>query len=328
LRFSSLIACVAAAYATIFLEAPAVHAGVLDRVKAQGVVHCGGAERTGLAAPGADGKWAGLNVELCHAIAVAALGPEGRFDWRDYSTPRDYDAVREAKDEVFFLSAAEIVEQKLAGGLIPGPVVFYQTHAVMTPEDSPARHVEDLAGKKICFLTGGGPQRSLESFFEAKHLDFLRLSFSEQDEMTDAYDVRRCDGIADEQTDLAATRRRGNAHDLASRILPEPLDIFPILASTSNEDGQWAAIVAWTVHSLIRAETREGSWRADGADALPIDGPALGLAADWQKQLIKTVGSYADIYRRTLGEDTGLKLARGANAPWKQGGVLVAPFSE
>ncbi len=195
-------------------------------------------------------------------------------------------------------------------------------------KNSSARHVEDLTGKKICFLIGGGPQRSLEGYFEAKHLDFFRISFSEQGEMADSYNVRLCEALADEQTELAATRQQRGVNNLASRILPEPLDIFPILASTSSEDGQWAAIVAWTVHSLIRAETREGSWRAHGADALPIDGPSLGLAADWQKQVVKTVGSYADIYRRTLGEDTVLKLARGTNAPWRQGGFLVAPFSE
>ncbi len=293
------------------------NASVLERVKAEGVLHCGGAERPGLASLGAGDKWTGLNVEICQAIAVAVLGPDARYDWQEYTTPKDYDSVRQAKDEVFFLTGSEIVEQKLTGNVIPGPAVYYQSHSIMVPEDSPAKHVADLAGKKICFLIGGGPQRSLEAVFEAKHLDFLRLSFTEQGEMTDSYDVRLCDALADEQTELAETRQHRGVNNLTSRILPEALDTFPILASSSVEDGQWAAIVAWTVHSLIRAETREGSWRADGVAALPIDGPALGLAKDWQAQVIKAVGSYADIYGRTLGDATGLNLARGPNAPAK-----------
>ena len=61
---------------------------------------------------------------------------------------------------------------------------------------------------------------------------------------------------------------------------------------------------------------------------MPIDGADLGLSQGWQKQLIDTLGTYGDIYRRTLGEASAYGLPRGLNAPWPEGGLFLAPYSE
>jgi general L-amino acid transport system substrate-binding protein len=304
------------------------NAGIVERAKSEGLVRCGGATRPGLAEPdsSARGAWRGLNVEICRAIAVAVLGPDGRFEFHGYEAPRDYDADRGGTDEVFFLTASEIVAQNLSAKLIPGPAVYYATHAVMVREESAARRVEDLTGARICFVIGSGAQRSVESFFEAKQLPFLRAAFSEEDEMRDAYIAGRCDAVADELTALAKLRLTEGAK--TSRILPQPFAVFPVMVFTNAADGKWAAVVAWTIHTLMRADVRERSWRADGARALPIDGTDLELAQGWQERVIDTLGSYAEIYSRTLGDKSVYGLGRGLNASSIEGGLFVAPYSE
>jgi general L-amino acid transport system substrate-binding protein len=310
------------------LVAQNAYGGVIQRVRAEGVVQCGSAERPGLAEPdlSAHGAWRGLNVELCRAISVAMLGAVGRFEFRRTETKQDFAAVGQSPDVVFFLTASELFAQNLVGKLIPGPAVFYETHSLMVKENSAAGRLEDLAGMRICFVTGSGAQRSLESFFEAKHLQFLRLAFSEAGEMADAYLAGRCDAVADESTSLAMLRLQDGAK--AGRILPQPLAVFPVMAYTTVTDGKWAAAVAWTIHTLVRADVSEGSWRAGGATALPIDGTALGIDQKWQARLIRMCGAYRDIYRRTLGDKSAYGLARGVNAPPQEGGLLLAPYSE
>ena len=59
-------------------------AGVLDRVRAEGVLRCGGAVRPGLAFPDPDGKLAGLEVDLCRAVATAVLGSSARVEFHPY----------------------------------------------------------------------------------------------------------------------------------------------------------------------------------------------------------------------------------------------------
>ena len=144
--------------------------------------------------------------------------------------------------------------------------------------------------------------------------------------MDDAYGVQRCHAITGEMTTLARLRLQPGVNRLASRILPEPLAAFPIVAATGTDDGRWSAIVAWTVHTLVSAERPETSWYPGGAGAMPIAAPELGLDKDWQRNVIGAVGNYGDIFERNLGKGSPLKLERGLNANQLHGGLLLSPF--
>jgi general L-amino acid transport system substrate-binding protein len=236
--------------------------------------------------------------------------------------------VRQATDDVFFLDASEIIAEGLADKVVPGPTIFFQNTAVMVAESSPAQHLSDLAGQPICFLIGGNAQRHLEAWFAARRLDFIRMAYREDVELSDTYNAQVCRGLAGETTTLAAVRLDGGVNELRSRILPERLAVFPIMAATPAEDAQWSAIVAWTIHTLLRAETPKAEWAPGGIDSLPVELGDLGLAKDWQKQAIAAAGTYGDMFRRNLGAGSPYKLPRGLNAPWQDGGLFAAPYAD
>lgn len=307
--------------------APAWTGGVLDRVRAEGIVRCGAGERPGFAWAGADGRVAGLAADLCRAVAVAVLGPQGRVRFHLYGAARGYDAVRNGADDLFFLSGTEIVEEGLAPSVLQGPAVFIEALALMVPEASAARRLEDLAGASLCFMVGSGAQRALEAAAERQHVGFARLGFQESVEMLDAYDVRRCRAVAGEVTQLAAMRLDSGVNHLASRILPQPLALYPVLAATGTGDGQWAALVAWVMDALVLADAPRTAWRAPGADALPLPAEALGLREHWRDEVTAALGTYGDMVRRNLGAGSVLKLPPGPNAPWPNG-LLLPPYAE
>jgi general L-amino acid transport system substrate-binding protein len=317
-------AAVLLAASGLLLAAPATGAPepspVLTRVRARQVVRCGGVERPGLAQARAGGRASGLEVDVCRAVAAAVLGSPERVEFRLYGAPAAFEAVRSQADDVFFLTGAEIAEQELAGAVLPLTPVFMEAHAVMVPAASSRRSLPDLAGEGICFLIGGSAGRSLEAAFDRLHRTFFRHAYSEDGEMSDAYAARRCHAIAGEVTELARLRGEPGAKGLASRILPEPLSAFPVLAATGTRDGRWAALVAWTVHTLVSGERPETRWYAGGAGAMPLPGEALGLDPGWQRRVLGAVGSYGELYDRNLGKGSALGLDR------RQGGVLTSPY--
>jgi general L-amino acid transport system substrate-binding protein len=308
------------------LHVSSAHAGaVLDRIKREGVIRCGGEPRPGLVSVKPDGRASGLYLDLCRAIGAAVLPPTGRIEFHQYDSSKAYDAVRNGTDDLSFLSAGEIVEEELAGKVLPGPAVFHATTAVMVAESSPVRQIADLAGQPICFSLAANAHRHLEAWFAAHELDFVRMGYQEDVELQDAYNVQVCRAFAAEATTLAEARLDGGVNKLKSRILPEPLAAFPIFAATGTQDGEWAAVVAWAIHTLMRAEIPAAKWSAGGLDSLPIEASPLHLDKDWQSRVIGAAGSYADIYRRNLGEDSPYKLPRGVNAGWRDGGLLIVP---
>jgi general L-amino acid transport system substrate-binding protein len=52
---------------------------------------------------------------------------------------------------------------------------------------------------------------------------------------------------------------------------------------------------------------------------------ALGVRPDWTVRAIKAVGNYGEMFERNFGAESALKLERGLNQPWTQGGLMYAP---
>jgi general L-amino acid transport system substrate-binding protein len=306
----------------------AAHSGPrLDRIRADGIVHCGGAIRPGLAFPAPGGEWHGLEVDVCRAVAVAVLGPAGKADFHAYTQQNNsYDPVRQGKDDIAFLTAAEMLAGRVLPHVLPGPPVFFVTTGVMVMAADPAQRVADLGGKRICGEPGTGPERNLAAWFQAHGLALAFSPFQESDEMLDAFYSGRCERLVNETTSLAAIRLQAAADEHEARILPDVVAAVPLLATTPRGDDDWAAITGWTVQTLIRAEMRTGPGGA--ADGLPLAGPALGLPAGWQAAVVAATGSYADIFRRNLGAGSPLDLPRGLNALWNDGGLLCPPITE
>ena len=292
-------------------------AGIIDRVRAEGILHCGGTVRPGLVFPGPDGKLAGLEVDLCRAVATAVLGPAAKIDFHTYLLPASYDPLRQGQDELSFLTESEIIDADLAGTVLPGPPVFFESDVVMVPAKSPVRHVADLAGLNVCSEPGTGAQRSIAPWFAARHLALRYFPFQESDEELDAYYAGHCSAMVNEITSIAALRIQVGDDGHQSRLLPEPLAAYPIMAITGLSDPKWSALVGWILPSVMRPQPA-------GETVATV----FGLKPAWQNQMRQAVGDYDAIFQRNLGRDTRLNLSPGLNTLWNEGGLFCPPYSE
>lgn len=284
----------------------AAQAGVLDRVKVAGVLHCAAAARPGFADAGEDGHVSGLAVDLCRALTFAVLGSQGTTAFRILDSARDFDAVREGTDEVSFLTADDVRAHDLAAALVPGPMVFI---AELTALAQPG--LATLNGGTVCFLNGTAAHQALEAWSARTHTPVVRSGYQEEGEMHDAFDARRCDAMAGEATGLAEFRAE-TPHRAASTVLP-PFGLLPVRAATPAADGAWAGLVGWAMGAIVQSERTPNPWRSD----LPgTDMP--GLRPGWQAEVAAALGTYGDMTRRNLG------VATSTNAPWPDG-LLLPP---
>lgn len=322
---AGLVACAALVSAGTGWTDAAQAGPVLDRVKASNSVACGAEERAGVAERNEDGTMGGLAVDLCRAVAVAVLGLQGRIVFTLLDSDRDFDAVRNGHQDLVFLSSGMMTGEHLADRLLLGPPAYIEPVALMVPEDSTTRALRDLAGRSICFMIGTGAERAMEAALERDSLEVMRLGFQEDVEMRDAYNVGRCQAIAADATFLAEVRQDGGVHGQKSRILDAPLALDPIYLATGIDDARWSAMAVWTLENLVIAAVPPSGWSGGGASSLAksVDTLAREGASD---DVTKAVGTYADIFRRNLGDGSPLKLKPGPNAPWPQG-LLVPPMS-
>jgi general L-amino acid transport system substrate-binding protein len=52
---------------------------------------------------------------------------------------------------------------------------------------------------------------------------------------------------------------------------------------------------------------------------------AMGVPTDWAVRAVKAVGNYGEMYERNLGSGSLLKIERGLNRLWTEGGLMYAP---
>ena len=102
-------------------------------------------------------------------------------------------------------------------------------------------------------------------------------------------------------------------------------------------DEQWLNVVRWSLNAWVEAE--EYGITSKNVDEMlnssnpnvqrilgktPGMGKNLGVDDKWAYSMIKQIGNYGESYVRTLGVNSPMKLERGLNAQWKQGGVMYA----
>ena len=54
-------------------------------------------------------------------------------------------------------------------------------------------------------------------------------------------------------------------------------------------------------------------------------GKQLGLPPDFVVKAISAVGNYGEVFERNVGTGSKLKLERGLNRQWKEGGLIYSP---
>jgi general L-amino acid transport system substrate-binding protein len=277
-----------------------------------------------------------LDLEMCKAVAVTALGAQAKVE------AKKYNSEAEAKEG---LSKSEV---DVVMGVTPdatsmwqwhiafGPPIFYDGQAVMIRADSAAATFKDLDGMSICVVEGTDNERELQAQANIRGVKLSVDSFQEEGEMEDAVVVRHCDGVSANLSRLAqirATYPKGLSND---KVLPDLLTLSPVTPAYRQDDPQWGMIVDWTIRALVQAEA-SGITQANLAAQsesedvvvqrlLGIDwaaSRALGLQAhDWAAQVISVVGNYGEIYDRTVGTRGPLQMPRGMNALWLNGGLM------
>ena len=113
----------------------------------------------------------------------------------------------------------------------------------------------------------------------------------------------------------------------------------PLGPVVRHGDDEWGDVVRWTLYAMVEAEELGVSSgqrrRHEGQRDQPERPPParrrgrawaqdLGLPNDWAYKVVKQVGNYGEIFERNVGKSTPLKIERGLNALWKDGGLQYA----
>jgi general L-amino acid transport system substrate-binding protein len=321
-------------------EAVSAPVNVLDAVRARGKVVCGVADHAaGFSEVNPRGSWSGLDVEFCSALAAAVLGNRDAVKFLSLNAGDRFKSLQDNEIDVLLGATAWTLTRDTELGARFAGVLYYDGQGFIIPRNHSIASVLELSGASICVLADSSDEAAIADFFGSRKMRYQLITSDRWEELVKTYSDGGCTVLTGDMTLLAYEKSR-LASGSDQMMLPELISKEPYGPAVRVGDDGWFAIVRWTFMALVAAEELNiSSSNVDAMKSSPshevrrflgLDadlGAPLGLSRDWAYQVVKQVGNYAEIFERTLGQSSSLKLDRGLNNLWTKGGLMyAAPF--
>ncbi len=308
----------------------------LDAVKTKGFVQCGVSQGLpGFSNPDDQGDWTGLDVEYCRAMAAAIFNDPEAVKFTPLSAKVRFTALTSGEIDILARNTTWTMSRDSDFGEFVG-VNYYDGQGFMVPTSLGVSSALELDGAAVCTNTGTTTELNVADFFRANGMEYTVVAFEKADEVVAAYDSGRCDVYTTDRSGLAAQRSKLAAPD-DHVVLPEIISKEPLGPLVRHGDSQWGDIARWTLNCMINAE-EAGITSANVEEMSASDDPnikrilgtdgdlgsKIGLENTFCANIIAAIGNYGESYDRNVGPDTPLKLDRGVNALWSDGGLLYA----
>ena len=331
-RFTTVLALLLA------VAAQSASAQTLKAVKDRGTLNCGAnGTLAGFGLPDAQGKWTGLDVDFCRAIAAAVLNDAEKVKYVPLSAKDRFTALQTGEVDVLARNTTWTSSRDTSLGLNFTGVNYYDGQGFMVRKSLKVNSALELNGASVCVQQGTTTELNLADYFSANKMQLKSVTFATANEAVKAYDAGRCDAYTTDASALYAERLRvSDPNDHI--ILPEIISKEPLGPAVRHGDDQWFDIVKWTLFAMMNAEELNISSK-NVDEALKSTNPEikrfvgtegnygeqLGLSKDWAVRIVKQVGNYGETFERNVGLGSPLKIERGLNKLWTKGGIQYAP---
>src|SRR5215471_10778815 len=252
------LAAAAAGFAAIFLSTGAMAGKDLDAVNARGSLICGvGLGTAGFMLADSQGKWKGLSVDVCRAVAATIFGDADKVKYVPLTSQQRFTAVQSGEVDMVMGNATWTLTRDTALGLDFTGVFYYDGQSFLVPKKLGVKSAKELNGATICVAPGTTTELNLADYFRANKMTFKPVVIEKVDEVRAAFFSGRCDVYTNDSTSLYATRAANPPPPLTPDdfvILPEIISKEPLAPAFRQGDNQFGDIVRWTQYALIEAE--------------------------------------------------------------------------
>lgn len=314
-----------------------VHASTLEKVKSRGHVLCG--VSTGLAGFSErreDGSWSGIDVDACRAVAAAALGDASKVKYTPLTAKERFTALQSGEIDMLSRNTTWTLTRDVSLGLNFIGTLYYDGQGFMVKKDLNVKSALELDGAKVCIQAGTTTELNLADYFRANNMKYEAVTFDTSDLTRDGFQKGRCQVLTSDQSQLYALRI-GLEDPNSAMVLPEVISKEPLGPVVRQGDDEWFNIARWSLNALIEAEflgvnsQNVDDKRSTGSPAQKRllgsednAGEKLGISENWAYNIIKQVGNYSEVFERNVGADSPLKISRGLNNQWNNGGILYS----
>lgn len=333
-------ALAAATSAAMLVASGVAEAGTtLDSIVKKGFVQCGISDGLpGFSYADEKGNYLGLDVDVCRAVAAALFGDASKVRYSPLTAKERFTALQSGEVDVLSRNTTWTSSRDAGLGLNFTGVNYYDGQGFLVNRKLDVQSAKQLDGATVCIQAGTTTELNAADYFRANGMSFTPITYDTSDESAKSLEAGRCDVLTSDQSQLYAQRIKLGSPD-AYVVLPEVISKEPLGPVVRQGDDEWFNIVRWAHYAMLNAEElgvtsanveqmAKSTKNPDVARLLGAEGEYgkdLKLPKDWAVQIVKQVGNYGESFERNVGQGSELKIERGLNALWTNGGLQYAP---
>lgn len=329
-----LLKTVTLSLAALAMTASVSIADTLDDTKKKGYLSCGlNTGLPGFAAPDTNGVWKGIDVDFCKAVAAAVLGDASKVKYAHLNAKERFTALQSGEIDVLSRNTTWTATRDTSLGLNFIGANYYDGQGFMVKKDLGVTSAKELDGAAFCIQAGTTTELNLTDYFKANNMTYTPITYDTTAQTIEGFKAGRCDVITSDASQLYALRTKLKDPNSAI-VLPEIISKEPLGPVVRQGDDKWFNIAKWTHIAMLNAEEL-GITSKNVDEMLKSNNPnvkrllgtssnigeQMGLDAKWAYNIIKQVGNYGEVFDRNVGKDSPLKIDRGLNKLWKDGGL-------
>jgi general L-amino acid transport system substrate-binding protein len=310
----------------------------LKRTIRRGEVYCGvNKGLSGFSIPDDKGNWTGFDVDFCRAVAAAIFDDPSKAKFIPLDANERFKELQSRKVDILSRNSTWDMSREQNYDLYFPAVAYYDGQGFMLPRSRNIDSALSLDGSKVCVQASTTTALNLADYFRANNMKYEEMKFSQLDDAVKAYRQGKCDTFTADISQLYALRLNMDKPG-DHVILPDVISKEPLAPVVRQRDDDWMMIVKWTLYAMINAEELgvtskniDEALKSKKPDVMRLVGNEgtygedLGLTKDWAARIIRHVGNYGEVYDRNVGEQSKLKIPRGLNQLWNNGGIQYAP---
>lgn len=339
LRLAKQILAVFLGFGLILFCATAQAGPVLDSIKKRDTVRCGVSSGVaGFSAVGSDGQWRGLDVAVCRAVAAAVLGSAQKVEFTPLSSQQRFAALQAGQIDILSRNTTWTLSRDAGLNAHFAAVTYYDGQGILIHKRFGVKSARELNGAEICVQSGTTNEKNLTTYLGTQGIKAKAIVYDNFEAAYKAFFSGRCQAFSTDVSALIGLKSKQSDKPDDYVVLPEIFSKEPLGPAVQRGDDEFFAIVKWVVFAMVEAEEL-GVGQANIEQALQNKNPAvqrllgnaedlgkpLGLPRNWVATVLKQVGNYGEVFEANLGQQSPLKLKRGLNALWTQGGLMYAP---
>src|SRR5438477_10852278 len=185
--------------------ASAASAQTLNTIKQRGVLNCGSnGTLAGFGLPDSQGRWAGLDVDFCKALAAAIFNDAGKVKFVPLTAKDRFTALQSGEVDVLARHTTWASSRDTSLGLNFTAVNYYDGQGFMVRKSLKLNSALELGDAAVCVQQGTTTELNLADYFRANKMKLKTVTFATATEAIKAYDSGRCDAFTTEAFGLYA----------------------------------------------------------------------------------------------------------------------------